>query len=276
MTQSLAQETARLTFIGAGNMAGSIIGGLVSKGYPPHLIVAADPNEQALQQLQQTHGIATNADNLAAVSAADVIILAVKPQVMEQVLRPLSTTAAQNKPLIVSIAAGITVTNIGCWLAPELPIVRTMPNTPALVQTGATGLYANALVSTEQKSIATTIFEAIGIALWFDDEEDMDRVVALSGSGPAYFFLVMEAMEQAGVDLGLDRRVARQLTLQTALGAAKLALAQDLEPAELRRRVTSPGGTTEAAIQQLQDGGLEQLFDSAIRAASARSKELAG
>lgn len=276
MTQSLAQETARLTFIGAGNMAGSIIGGLISKGYPAHLIVAADPNEQALQQLQQTHGITTSSDNLAAVNAADVIILAVKPQVMEQVLRPLSATVAQNKPLIISIAAGITVTNIGHWLAPELPIVRTMPNTPALVQTGATGLYANALVSTEQKSIATTIFEAIGIALWFDDEEDMDRVVALSGSGPAYFFLVMEAMEQAGVALGLDRQVARQLTLQTALGAARLALAQDLEPAELRRRVTSPGGTTEAAIQQLQDGGLEQLFDNAIRAASARSKELAG
>jgi len=204
MTQSLAQETTRLTFIGAGNMANSIIGGLINKGYPARLITAADPNEQTLQQLQQRYGINTTSDNLAAVDGADAIVLAVKPQVMATVLAPLATPIAANKPLILSIAAGITVSNLSHWLTPELPIVRTMPNTPALVQTGATGLYANEWVSGEQQVTATTIFSAIGITQWFAAEEDMDRVVALSGSGPAYFFLVMEAMEEAGVNQAVD------------------------------------------------------------------------
>lgn len=276
MSDSLKTETARLTFIGAGNMAGSIIGGLISKGYKPDLIYASDPNEEALARLSTQHAIRTGSDNQTAIADADAVILAVKPQVMEQVLSPLAATAQNKKPLIISIAAGITVDNMQNWLAPDLPIVRTMPNTPALVQTGATGLYANTQVNSAQKGIASMIFEAIGIVAWFDNEEDMDRVVALSGSGPAYYFLVMEAMEQAGIELGLEPDIARRLTLQTALGAAKLALAENLDPAELRRRVTSPGGTTEAAVAELQSRGLEQLFSKAIKAAYRRSKELAG
>lgn len=275
-TNTLQGETAKLVFVGAGNMASSIIGGLITKGYPAGLICAADPSEDQLVKLADSHGIQTSTDNDSAIADADAIILAVKPQIMEQVVRPLANNVQQNQPLIISIAAGITIDNLLDWLGPQLPVVRTMPNTPALVQTGATGLFANPQVDNDQRSIATTIFEAIGIARWFDSEQDMDRVVAISGSGPAYYFLVMEAMEQAGIKLGLTPEAARELTLQTALGAAKLALSSDVDPAELRRRVTSPGGTTQAAIERLQEGGLVELFAEALQAASDRSKELAG
>ncbi|MCF7981983.1 MAG: pyrroline-5-carboxylate reductase [Pseudomonadales bacterium] len=276
MTLALKNETAKLAFIGAGNMASSIIGGLINNGYPADLISASDPSEDALKKLSEQHGIITSRNNANVITGADAIILAVKPQIMQQVLTAIAADIQNKQPLIISIAAGITVNNIRYWLAPDLPIVRTMPNTPALVQTGATGLYANERVNSTQKAIASTIFESIGIAIWFDEETDMDRVVAISGSGPAYFFLVMEAMEQAGISLGLQPEVARKLTLQTALGSAKLALTENLDPAELRRRVTSPGGTTEAAIGELASGGLMQLFAKAIKAASDRSKELAG
>jgi len=276
MPLALQNETAKLTFIGAGNMASCIIGGLISNGFPTDLICASDPNESALKKLSDQHGIQTSRNNTVAIAGADAIILAVKPQIMQPVLTNIAADIQGKQPLVISIAAGITINNIQRWLAPDLPIVRTMPNTPALVQTGATGLYANARVNSIQKALAEMIFESIGIAIWFDDETDMDRVVALSGSGPAYFFLVMEAIEQAGIELGLAPEVARKLTLQTALGSAKLALAENLGPAELRRRVTSPGGTTEAAIHELQAGGMVQLFAKAIQAAANRSKELAG
>ncbi|MEH6357762.1 MAG: pyrroline-5-carboxylate reductase [Pseudomonadales bacterium] len=273
---SLNTQTSRLVFIGAGNMANSIIGGLVSHGYPAHLITATDRNADLLTKLAETTGINTTSDNQQAASQADTIILAVKPQVMEAVTSPLKDSISSNKPLIISIAAGITIGNLLSWMGADLPVIRTMPNTPALVQTGATGLFANPAVSTEQKAIADTVFSAIGIASWFDKESDLDAVVAISGSGPAYFFMVMEAMEEAGVKLGLSAESARELTLQTALGAAKLAQASDVPPAELRRRVTSPGGTTEQAIKCFEEGGLRELVDSALQAASKRSKELAG
>jgi pyrroline-5-carboxylate reductase len=273
---SLNTQTSRLVFIGAGNMASSIIGGLVSHGYPAHLITATDLNTDLLANLANTTGINTTTDNQQASAQADAIILAVKPQVMEAVTSPLKGTISSNKPLIISIAAGITIGNLLAWMGTDLPVIRTMPNTPALVQTGATGLFANAAASTEQKAIADTVFSAIGIASWFDQESDLDAVVAISGSGPAYFFMLMEAMEEAGVKLGLPAESARELTLQTALGAAKLALASDVPPAELRRRVTSPGGTTEQAIKCFEEGGLRELVDSALQAASKRSKDLAG
>jgi len=276
MTDSLNNQTARLVFIGAGNMANSIIGGLVSHGYPAQLITATDLNAEQLDKLAQETGINTSTDNAAAVADADAIILAVKPQVMEAVTNPLKDIIANNKPLIISIAAGITVTNLLDWMGEDLPVIRTMPNTPALVQTGATGLFANNAVSKQQKSLADTVFSAIGIASWFNQESDLDAVVAVSGSGPAYFFMMMEAMEEAGVKLGLSAESARELTLQTALGAAKLAQASDVSTAELRRRVTSPGGTTEQAIKCFEEGGLRELVDTALQAASKRSKELAG
>ena len=274
--KSLNTQTSRLVFIGAGNMASSIVGGLVSHGYPANLITATDLNAELLTKLAETTGINTTANNELAAAQADTIILAVKPQVMEAVTKPLKDTISNNKPLIISIAAGITVDNLLDWMGEDLPVIRTMPNTPALVQTGATGLFANPAVSAEQKAIADTIFAAIGLASWFDKESDLDAVVAISGSGPAYFFMLMEAMEEAGVKLGLSAESARELTLQTALGAAKLAQASDVPPAELRRRVTSPGGTTEQAIKCFEDGGLRELVDTALQAASQRSKELAG
>lgn len=276
MTNSLNTQTARLVFIGAGNMANSIIGGLVSHGYPANLITATDPNTEQLNKLAQDTGINISTDNQAAAAQADAIILAVKPQVMETVTSPLKASITETKPLIISIAAGITVGNLLGWMGDDLPVIRTMPNTPALVQTGATGLYANRAVSNEQKALADTIFSAIGLAFWFGQEGDLDAVVAISGSGPAYFFMLMEAMEEAGIKLGLPAESARALILQTALGAAKLAQSSDVPPAELRRRVTSPGGTTEQAIKCFQEGGLPQLVNDALQAASRRSKELAG
>ncbi len=257
-------------------MASSIIGGLIAKGYPENLICASDPNEDQLTLLGNASNIKTTTDNRSAIANADIIILAVKPQVTEQVLVPLSDIVQQNRPLIISIAAGITVANLLSWLGPELPVVRTMPNTPALVKMGATGLYANKQVSPAQKRSAQLIFDSVGIARWFESETDLDVVVALSGSGPAYYFMVMEAMEAAAIQLGLSADAARQLTLQTALGSAQLALQSEDAPAELRRKVTSPGGTTEAAINCFQEDGLKDLFARAMKAAYDRSIELAG
>jgi len=276
MSDSLHNQTARLVFIGAGNMAGSIIGGLVSHGYPANLITATDPNAEQLSALASSTGINTTADNQQAAAQADAIILAVKPQVMGAVTSPLKDTISSNKPVIISIAAGITIANLLGWMGSELPVIRTMPNTPALVQTGATGLFANDAVSVAQKTLADTVFSSIGLASWFEQESDLDAVVAISGSGPAYFFMMMEAMEEAGIKLGLSAESARELTLQTALGAAKLAQSSDVPTAELRRRVTSPGGTTEQAIKCFEEGGLRELVDTALQAASKRSKELAG
>lgn len=276
MSDSLHNQTARLVFIGAGNMASSIIGGLVSHGYPAKLITATDPNAEQLSALASSTGINTTSDNQRAAAQADAIILAVKPQVMEAVTSPLKDTTSSNKPVIISIAAGITIANLLAWMGSDLPVIRTMPNTPALVQTGATGLFANDAVSDAQKVLADTVFSSIGLASWFEQESDLDAVVAISGSGPAYFFMMMEAMEEAGVKLGLSAESARELTLQTALGAAKLAQSSDVSTAELRRRVTSPGGTTEQAIKCFEEGGLRELVDTALQAASKRSKELAG
>ena len=265
----------RLTFIGAGNMASSIIGGLVSKGFSPKRITASDPLEATLERLKSVAPVRTTTDNLQAIADADVVVLAVKPQAMKAVLEPLAATLRQKRPLIISIAAGIEIRSIEHWLGGALPIVRCMPNTPALVQVGATGLYANAAVSDAQRQQADNILRAVGVALWVEKETQLDAVTAVSGSGPAYFFLVMEAMQTAGERLGLPADVARTLTLQTALGAAQMAVSSDVDAAELRRRVTSPNGTTERAIAAFEEGGLRDLFQRALQACNDRSEELA-
>jgi pyrroline-5-carboxylate reductase len=265
----------QLAFIGAGNMAQALIGGLVKQGFAPDRIVASDPLPATLDKLRAITPVRTTSDNIAAVAAADVVVLAVKPQAMKQVLQPLATTLQQRQPLIISIAAGIEIASIARWLGGDLPIVRCMPNTPALVQLGATGLFANAQVSSEQKKLADSILRAVGIALWVDSEAQLDAVTAVSGSGPAYFFLVMEAMRDAGEKLGLARDAAAQLTMQTALGAARMALDSDVDVAELRRRVTSPNGTTERAIASFENDKLRDLFERALSACDARSRELA-
>jgi len=263
----------KLTFIGGGNMATSLIGGLVEKGYPATALTVSEPLKENCTRLSDQFGINTTDDNAIACRTADVIVLAVKPQVMKQVAASLAGSL-NHRPLIISIAAGISMDALASWLGTDLPIVRCMPNTPALVQTGAAGLFANANVSSIQKQLAGDILDAVGISCWLSEEADIDAVTALSGSGPAYYFLIMEIMEQIGVELGLSSAVARQLTLQTALGAAKMALDSDVDAGELRRRVTSPGGTTQRAIETFQQGDLKALFRQAMNGAVLRAQEM--
>lgn len=263
-----------LAFIGAGNMARAIIGGLINNGYPAEQIWATEPSEANLADLQM-QGINTSNDNKEAVANAEIIVLAVKPQILKSVCDEIENAVQSQQPMIISIAAGIMSDSIDHWLGTNNAIVRCMPNTPALVGTGASGLYANTYVNDEQRQQAEEILSAIGIALWVEEEGQLDAVTAVSGSGPAYYFLMMESMIEAGKKLGLSEEVATQLTLQTALGAAQMASSSDVDPAELRRRVTSPNGTTEQAIKQFIDGGLPQLVDTALQACNDRSVELA-
>lgn len=264
-----------LAFIGGGNMAGSLIGGLIADGWEPAKITAADPDEHQRERLAARFGISTTTDNIQAAAGADIIVLAVKPQAMETVARKLAPAIECRTVLVISIAAGIRETSLRNWLGPDTAIVRSMPNTPALVQSGATALYANNAVSEQQHDAAESILRAAGLTIWIEDEELMDAVTALSGSGPAYFFLFMEALQEAGCELGLPEETARLLTLQTAFGAAKMALESPEGAATLRRRVTSPGGTTERAITTFQENGLATLVGKALKAAAVRSRELA-
>ena len=264
-----------IAFIGAGNMASSIIGGLVTEGFSAEQIIASDPYPASLERLRDIAKVETTDDNQHAIANADVVVLAVKPQVMKPILEDLADSAQLHKPLVISIAAGIKVKSLDQWLGGGMPIVRCMPNTPALVQTGATALYANPVVSERQKRLADQILGAVGIALWVNEEQALDAVTAVSGSGPAYFFLVMEAMQAAGESMGLSAETAKQLTLQTALGAAKMAMSSDVDTAELRRRVTSPGGTTAEALKVFENRGLKDIFLQALEAGRNRSEELA-
>ena len=263
-----------IAFIGGGNMARSLIAGLIADGMPPQRIWVADPSKEQLAGLAASFGIHISTDNRQAAEQADALVLAVKPQVMKAVVEQLAPTVQARKPLVISIAAGIRETDLGRWLGEGAAIVRTMPNTPALVQTGATALYANRHVSPAQRDLAESLLRAAGITQWLDDEALMDPVTAVSGSGPAYFFLLMELMEQAGTRMGLPAETARLLTLQTALGAAKMALESSEDTAVLRQRVTSPGGTTERALSVLEQGGIRELVDQALRAAAERAAEL--
>ena len=263
----------RIAFIGAGNMAASLIGGLRAKGLEAAQIRASDPGEETRARVSAEHGIETFADNAQAIDGTNVVVLAVKPQAMKAVCEALRPSLKPNQ-LVVSIAAGITCASMNNWLGAQ-PIVRCMPNTPALVRQGASGLFATAEVSAEQRQQAQELLSAVGIALWLNEEQQLDAVTAVSGSGPAYFFLLIEAMTAAGVKLGLPADIAAQLTLQTALGAAHMAVSSDVDTAELRRRVTSPAGTTEAAIKSFQANGFEALVEKALGAAAHRSAEMA-
>ena len=263
----------RIAFIGAGNMAASLIGGLLAQGIPASHIRASDPGAEQRAKIADEHGIALFADNAEAILDADVIVLATKPQVLKDVCLALAPNL-QDGQLLVSIAAGISCASLGNWLGAR-PIVRCMPNTPALLRQGVSGLYANAEVSPAQRELAEQLLAAVGMALWLENEQQIDAVTAVSGSGPAYFFLLIEAMTAAGEQLGLPKAIAAQLTLQTALGAAHMAVASDVDAAELRRRVTSPNGTTEAAIKTFQAGGFAELVEQALSAAAKRSAELA-
>ncbi|MGF0240457.1 pyrroline-5-carboxylate reductase [Rhodococcus sp. IEGM1300] len=263
----------RIAFIGAGNMAASLIGGLRAKGLDAEQIRASDPGSDTRAKVAAEHGIEVFTDNADAIQGADVVVLAVKPQAMKAVCEAIRPSLAPNQ-LVVSIAAGITCASMNNWLGAQ-PIVRCMPNTPALLRQGVSGLFATAHVTEQQRQQAEELLSAVGIALWLNEEQQLDAVTAVSGSGPAYFFLLIEAMTAAGVKLGLPADVAAQLTVQTALGAAHMAVASDVDAAELRRRVTSPAGTTEAAIKSFQADGFEALVEKALGAAAHRSAEMA-
>lgn len=263
-----------LGFIGAGNMASSLIGGLVADGYSPSNIWVSDVDDTKLRDLAARFGVHTAQDNKAVVEHSQVLVLAVKPQVLQSVAQDIAAPVQQARPLVVSIAAGVIEASLARWLGGDVAIVRCMPNTPALVRTGATALHANSCASDRQKDQAEAILRAVGLTVWVEQEELLDAVTALSGSGPAYFLLVMEAMEDAAVQLGLDQSTARLLCQQTALGAARIAIESEEPPAELRRRVTSPGGTTERAVETFEGGGLRTLVAGAMRAAAMRAAEL--
>jgi len=233
-------------------MGRSLIAGLSSSGWPQNLIRVSDPMLEQLDAIASRHqDIQTFADNHTAVQGADVVLFAVKPQVIKNVAQDLANTIAQVHPLVMSIAAGVPSGALSAWLGAGTAIVRCMPNTPALLRCGITGLYANNNVNIDQRAIAETILQTVGVTLWFNDETQLDVVTAVSGSGPAYYFYLMEALEQAATELQLSSKQARMLTLHTALGAARLALETEEDPAGLRSKVTSKGGTTERAISEL-------------------------
>jgi len=268
-------ESKKIGFIGAGNMATALIGGLVSDdGIDPKNIVVSDINDNNLNDVEVKFGVRTSTDNNQCVANADVIVICVKPQMMAKICHEIIDSVSNSQPLVISVAAGITTDNMTSWLGENTAVVRAMPNTPALISAGATGLYANAKVSTDQKDTAEKILRSVGVVLWVGKEKEIDYVTALSGSGPAYFFKMMEALENAAIDLGLEKETAHILTLQTALGAAKLAMESNDSTSALREKVTSPGGTTERGLAAMQESGVDDMFRKTLQAASDRAEEL--
>lgn len=264
-----------LGFIGGGNMASSLIGGLVPDTLSPRKVLVGEPDAEKRSRLEKLFGISGFENNVEVIEAADVIIVAVKPQIISEVLRPLAEALTKRQPLIISIVAGIRTQSFNILLGNEHALIRVMPNTPALVGRGASGLYASPGVSEGQKIIAETLMGATGITEWVDTESDIDTVTALSGSGPAYFILFMKALSDAAVAAGLDEQTARRLTIETAAGAAELARpgAETLD--ELIRKVTSPGGTTERALKSFNKNEFTRIVGEALEAARTRSEQIA-
>jgi len=265
----------RLAFIGGGNMAAALIGGLIKRGVPGERLAVADPNSDQLHRLVRDFRIEAAADNVGAVQGAEVVIFAVKPQLMRGAALGVAPHMDAGRPLIISVAAGIPHAAIARWLGPRIPVIRTMPNRPALYGCGATGLFAPAAVGAPHRALAESIMAAVGATVWVQHESQMDTVTALSGSGPAYFFLFMEALEAAAHERGLPTDVAHRLTLETAFGAAQMARESPDSLAVLREQVTSKGGTTAAALEVLNAAGLHAIVAHAVAAADRRSAELA-
>lgn len=273
-SQVPSSESRSIAFIGGGNMARSLIGALIKHGADAATIAVAEPRAGARDQLAREFGVRAYPDNADAIAGVACVVLAVKPQVMRQVCAGLADPLRQSRPLLISIAAGIRIGQLERWLGAHLAIVRAMPNTPALIGAGAAGLCANARTGVAQRALAERVLNAAGITRWIDDEAQMDTVTALSGSGPAYFFLLVEAMEDAAVDLGLPRETARALAVQTCLGAGRMLVEGDETAAQLRTRVTSPQGTTQAALDVFAAGGFRALVEQAMHAAAWRGGEL--
>lgn len=267
-------KTTKIGFIGGGNMASSLMSGLIASGHSPQLIWVSDINPDTLSTLSANLNVNVSASNNAVIDEVDVVVLAVKPQSLKEVAKSVAPLIRQKNVLVVSIAAGVTQRSLSQWLGADTAIVRCMPNTPALVLTGATALHANKKVTAEQRDLAENIMRAVGIALWVANESELDAVTAISGSGPAYYFLLMEAMEKTALDMGLNPVTARLLVQQTALGAAKIALEAAESPEQLRKRVTSPGGATQRAIEVFEQGGFSLLVSRALNAARDHSIEM--
>ena len=267
-------DNKKISFIGGGNMAQALISGLVSCGVKPSLITVADPSSEAREQLaaKGLNTVDPTADAKAAVIGADIVVLAVKPQVMKAVVSGFADVL--DTQLVISVAAGLSTELLSNMLGGYGNIVRAMPNTPAMIQMGATGLYGTDDISAEQKQLATAVMEASGLVMWVDNEEHMHAVTAVSGSAPAYMFYFIEAMVDGAVALGLDKEQASALALQTMLGAAKMALGSEDAPSELRRKVTSPNGTTQAAIESMQANDISRQIVEAMQACADRSQAL--
>ena len=260
-------------FIGAGNMAYALIKGLLNNGFDANQINISDPNEELLRNRESELKVTTYSDNASLLSNSDVIFFAVKPQVLSSVCLELKGIV-KSKHLFVSIVAGIRSSDINRWLGGNFSLIRTMPNTPALFQSGVTGLFANELVDNEQKSLVESILSSVGECFWVNEEKLIDAITAISGSGPAYFFLLMESMKQAGMALGLDEETANSLSIQTAYGASLMANKTGKDSRTLRTEVTSPNGTTQSAIESFQDQNFEGIVANATRAAYDRAREL--
>jgi pyrroline-5-carboxylate reductase len=262
-----------IAFIGGGNMARSLIGGLIQQWQPEQIIVA-EPYAELREALARDFAVRVTSSNVEAASVASIWVIAVKPQVMKAVCAELAAVPALSQALIVSIAAGIQLAAMRKVLGAKVALVRSMPNTPALIGQGITALFAGTEVGHEHRQWAEQIMQAAGRTVWVADEALMDVVTATSGSGPAYFFLLIEAMQQAAIAQGLPADVARELVLQTALGAARMAVESGEDASVLRQRVTSPNGTTQAALESFAASGFSSAVDQAIRAATLRGREL--
>ncbi|SMN11102.1 Pyrroline-5-carboxylate reductase [uncultured Candidatus Thioglobus sp.] len=267
------ENSNKIGFIGAGNMAYALISGLIDSGFSTQNIKLSDIDTSLLSQRKSELGLEVFTNNSQLSEQCDVIVLAVKPQILSVVCKEIQAHL-NHKPLIISIAAGIKSVDINRWLGGNASIVRTMPNTPVLLGKGATGLFANNAVNDEQKDSAEAILGAASYCVWVKDEPMLDAVTALSGSGPAYFFLMIESMTNAGVDLGLERKIAEKLSIQTALGASTMAEKSSDSVRELRTKVTSKGGTTQAAIASFQEQNFEGIVADAMHAAFKRAKEM--
>jgi len=268
-------SNCKIAFIGGGNMARSLIGGLVATGISNQNISVSEPQADLRRCLNKDFGVRGLESNIFAAKDADVIVLAVKPQILQEVVIPLGNLIGATRPLLISVAAGVTSSSIERWVGGHPALIRVMPNTPALIGAGISALYANSNVSDDQRTLAEKIMAAVGKTIWIQEESLMDAVTAVSGSGPAYFFYVMQAIHDAAVREGLDAQTARLLSLETALGAARLAVESTEDPGSLQKQVTSPGGTTEAAMRVLNDSGVEDALQRAVSAARARGGELA-
>jgi len=268
-------SNSKIAFIGGGNMARSLIGGMIATGISNQNISVSEPRADLRKKLNEDFGVNASEENAPVAKGADVVVLAVKPQILQEVVTPLGSLVAEARPLLISVAAGVTSSSIERWVGGDPALIRVMPNTPALIGAGISALYANHNVSDDQRALAEKIMAAVGKTTWIKEETLMDAVTAVSGSGPAYFFYVMQAIHDAAVREGLDTQTARLLSLETALGAARLAVESTEDPGSLQKQVTSPGGTTEAAINVLNNSGVRDALQRADSAARARGGELA-